>query len=189
MQDLLKLSRAIDRVTGVVGHAVGWLVLASVLVAAGNAILGKLFNLTSNAWLELRWYLFGAVFMLGAAHTLERNEHIRIDILSSHLSKRTRDRIDLLGHLLALLPFTLILGVLTSVFFWRSVVSEEVSGSAGGLILWPARLVILAGFVLLLAQCLSEIIKRIGVMRGLIQDPHDAPPRADDAIAHETLHT
>lgn len=173
MQGALAFSRLVDRITTFIGRNVSWLILAAVLVSAGNAIIRKLFDLSSNAWLELQWYLFGAVFMLAAAYTLQRNEHIRIDILSSRFSKRTRILIDLFGHLLMLLPLTILMTYLCWIFFWKAYTSGEISGSSGGLVLWPARLPIVAGFALLFFQGLSEVIKRIAVLRGLIPDPYD----------------
>jgi TRAP-type mannitol/chloroaromatic compound transport system permease small subunit len=147
-----------------------------VLVSAGNAIVRKAFDMSSNAWLELQWYLFGAVFMLAAAYTLERNEHIRIDIISNMLPKRVRDWIDVFGHLFMLLPFAALMVYESWPFFYRSWASGEMSGSAGGLILWPPRLVILIGFVLLLLQGVSELIKRTAVIRGVIPDPYASQP-------------
>jgi TRAP-type mannitol/chloroaromatic compound transport system permease small subunit len=176
MQALLAFSRVIDALTTFVGRWVYWLILAAVLVSAGNAIIRKAFDMSSNAWLELQWYLFGAVFMLAAAHTLERNEHIRIDIISNMLSKRLRDWIDVFGHVFMLLPFAALMVYESWPFFYNSWRSGEMSGSAGGLILWPPRLVILVGFVLLLLQGVSELIKRIAVMRGEIADPYATQP-------------
>ena len=172
MQALLGLSRAIDCITSFVGRHVSWLILVAVLVSAGNAIIRKIFDISSNAWLELQWYLFGAVFMLAAAYTLQRNEHIRIDILSSRFSKRTRDWIDVAGHAVMLLPLCMLMSYLCWTFFWKALQSGEMSGSAGGLPLWPARFAIFAGFVLLLAQAISELIKRVAVLRGEIDDPY-----------------
>jgi TRAP-type mannitol/chloroaromatic compound transport system permease small subunit len=174
MQGLLRLSRAIDSVSCRVGRWVYWLILAAVLVSAGNATVRKIFDISSNAWLELQWYLFGAVFMLAAAYTLERNEHIRIDIVSGMLPKRARDWIEVFGQVFMLLPFAGYLTYQCWFFFINSYRSGEMSGNAGGLILWPARLVILLGFALLFAQGLSELVKRVAVMRGVIPDPHAA---------------
>ncbi|MGQ7792790.1 TRAP transporter small permease subunit [Faunimonas sp. B44] len=171
MAALLAVSRTIDAVTVFVGRAVAWLVLAAVLVSAGNAVIRKAFDMSSNAWLELQWYLFGAVFMLAAAYTLQRNEHIRIDIVSGLLSKRTRDWIDLLGHLLILLPFVSLMIWLLIPYVRLSVRIGEHSPNAGGLILWPAKALLLAGFILLLLQAVSEIIKRVAVIAGAIPDP------------------
>ncbi len=172
MGALLSVSRGIDAVTAFVGRWVYWLILAAVLVSAGNAIVRKLFDLSSNAWLELQWYLFGAVFMLAAAYTLQRNEHIRIDIVSNMLPKRGRDWIDVIGHVFFLLPLTVVM--IRQLLPWvvAGIRSGEMSASAGGLVLWPARLVVLLGFVLLFIQGISELIKRIAVIRGVIADPH-----------------
>jgi TRAP-type mannitol/chloroaromatic compound transport system permease small subunit len=172
LRALIALSRGIDAVSAFIGRCVIWLILAAVLVSAVNAVVRKGFDVSSNAWLELQWYLFGAVFMLAAAYTLQRNEHIRIDILSSRLSKRTRDLIDIAGHSLMLLPFTALMIYLCWPFFFGAYRSGEMSGSAGGLIIWPARSFILLGFVLLFAQGISELIKRIAVIRELIPDPY-----------------
>jgi len=172
LRALIALSRGIDAVSAFIGRCVIWLILAAVLVSAVNAVVRKGFDMSSNAWLELQWYLFGAVFMLAAAYTLQRNEHIRIDILSSRLSKRTRDLIDIAGHSLMLLPFTALMIYLCWPFFFEAYRSGEMSGSAGGLIIWPARSFILLGFVLLFAQGISELIKRIAVIRELIPDPY-----------------
>lgn len=172
MGGLLALSRMIDALTAFIGRHVIWLILAAILVSSINAVIRKAFDMSSNAWLELQWYLFGAVFMVAAAYTLQRNEHIRIDIISGRLSEAARNWIDIAGHVLMLIPFTALM-VYESVPFalgaWRS---GEISGSAGGLIIWPARAFILLGFFLLFLQGISELIKRIAVMRGLIADPH-----------------
>lgn len=172
MQALLALSRFIDRVTAFIGKFVAWLVLVAVLVSAGNAVIRKAFSISSNAWLELQWYLFGAVFMLAAAYTLQTNDHIRIDIFYGSRSKRTQDWIDLIGHVLFLMPFTILMIWLLGPYFWRSFSSGEISGSAGGLILWPAKLMLLLGFLLLVFQGVSEIVKRVAIMRGIMKDPN-----------------
>ncbi len=179
MQGLLGISRAVDGINERIGKLVAWLVLAAVLVSAGNAIIRKTLNTSSNAWLELQWYLFGAVFMLGAAWTLRCNEHIRIDILSSRFAKRARDKLDVFGHIVFLLPFVL-LHIWTSwPFFVSSFRSQEVSTNAGGLIVWPAKGLVLLGFVLLFLQALSELVKRIAILRGDLQD--EAEPTGHDA--------
>jgi TRAP-type mannitol/chloroaromatic compound transport system permease small subunit len=172
MGGLLALSRMIDAVTAFIGRHVIWLILAAILVSAINAIVRKAFDMSSNAWLELQWYLFGAVFMVAAAYTLQRNEHIRIDIVSGRLTQNVRNWIDIVGHALMLLPFTALMIYESIPFTLSAVRSGEMSGSAGGLIIWPARAFILAGFFLLFLQGISELIKRIAVMRGLIPDPH-----------------
>ncbi len=172
MEGLLKLSRLVDAVNEFIGKWVSWLILVAVIVSAGNAIVRKMFNMSSNAWLEAQWYLFGAVFMLAAAYTLKQNEHIRIDIFYGGRSKRAQDWIDLFGHVVFLLPFCLLMLWLLTPYTIHAIQSGEVSANAGGLILWPSKAVIFAGFILLTLQCFSEIIKRIAIMRGLIDDPN-----------------
>lgn len=187
MGGMLALSRAIDRVNELIGKSVSWLILIAVLVSATNAIIRKTLNTSSNAWLELQWYLYGAAFLLAAAYTLRQNEHIRIDIVYGAFSRRVQHWIDLLGHFLFLMPFVLVMLYLLFPYVMLSVRSGEVSTNSGGLIIWPAKALILAGFVLLFAQGISEIIKKIAVMRGLIEDPtpftgHHAPDLGmDDA--------
>jgi TRAP-type mannitol/chloroaromatic compound transport system permease small subunit len=156
---LLNVSRAIDRLTRRIGKIAAWAIVVAILVSAINALSRHILGLTSNGWLELQWYLFGAVFMFCAAWTLQDNEHVRIDVLSQHLSQRTRDRIDLFGHLFFLLPFTLLMTWLSCGYFFKSLASGEMSPNAGGLLLWPAKAMILFGFAQLLLQSLSEIIK------------------------------
>ncbi|WP_281976506.1 TRAP transporter small permease subunit [Pseudorhizobium flavum] len=174
MSALLALSRAIDAVTTVIGKSVSWLLLAAVLISAGNAVLRKALDMSSNAWLEVQWYLFGTVFMLAAAYALLKNEHVRIDIVSSMWSKRTRDIIDLVLHIIFLVPFAGLMAYLAWPWFWLSFNSGEISSNAGGLTIWPAKLVVLLGFLLLLLQAFSEIIKRYAVITGRIVDPrHD----------------
>ncbi|GAB4358345.1 MAG: TRAP transporter small permease subunit [Oricola sp.] len=183
MTPLLKLSRAIDAVTAFVGRSVSWLILVAVLVSAGNATIRKIFDTSSNAWLELQWYLYGTVFLLAAAYTLQRNEHVRIDIATSHLSKRVRDWIDLFGHIFFLLPFCGIMVWLGWPFMIESIRSGEISVNAGGLVLWPAKTMIFLGFALLTAQAFSEIVKRIAVIMGVISDPtekHELPPLVEE---------
>jgi len=175
MTILLAVSRLIDAINGAIGRWVSWLLLAAVLISAGNAVIRKVFDISSNAWLELQWYLYGTVFMLAAAYALLRNEHIRIDILSSGWKKRTRDWIDLVLHIVFLVPFSALMAYLAWPWFWLSFRSGEVSSSAGGLIIWPAKAVVLIGFILLTAQAFSEIIKRAAVLMGRIEDPNTAP--------------
>jgi TRAP-type mannitol/chloroaromatic compound transport system permease small subunit len=168
---LLALSRLIDAVTAFIGRSVKWAILAAILVSAANAIVRKAFDLSSNAWLELQWLLFGAAFMLAAAYTLQVNAHVRIDVISSRLSKRTRDVIELLGHLLILAPISLILLWLSWPYFYDSYAEGEISSNAGGLPVWPAKFLIFAGILLLCLQMLSEVIKRSLVLAGRIEDP------------------
>ena len=171
MRTLLALSRAIDIVNEHVGRLVYWAVLIMVLVSAGNATSRYALNLASNAWLELQWYLFAAVFLLCSGYTLLHNEHIRIDVVSSHLSRRAQVWIDVFGLLAFLLPMSLFIMWLSWPIFMNAWTSGEISGSAGGLIRWPARLLVPVGFFLLSAQGISELIKRIAFLRGLIPDP------------------
>ena len=181
MKVLLALSRQVDRISAFVGHVISWLILVAVLVSAGNAAIRKAFDISSNAWLELQWYLYGVVFLLGAAYTLQRNEHVRIDFVSNMLKKKTRDWIDLLGHIFFLLPFTCLIVYLSWPWFFRSLETGERSANAGGLILWPAKLMVLLGFLLLTAQAVSEIIKRIAVIRDMIDDPYPGQHTAEVA--------
>ncbi len=173
MQFLLSISRAIDRLNTLVGRIVYWCILAAVLISAVNAVVRYGFNESSNAWLEVQWYLFGAVFLLCAGYTLQRNEHIRIDVLSSRLSPKARNIIDLIGGLFFLLPMALMIMWMAWPLFIDAYVHHEISGNANGLIRWPARLIVPVGFFLLALQGVSEIIKRIAVMMGLIPDPHE----------------
>ena len=170
---LVGISRLIDAVNERIGKITAWAIVVAVLVSAINAIIRKVFGTSSNAWLELQWYLFGAVFMLCASWTLKANEHIRIDIFSSRLTKRNRDRIDIFGHLVFLLPFVALMIYLSTPFFLRSFQSGEVSTNAGGLLIWPAKGLILLGFVLLAFQWFSELVKRIAIMRGELADEHE----------------
>lgn len=171
MKALLGVSRLIDYLTEIIGKSVSWLILVAVLVSAGNAVVRKVFNTSSNAWLEAQWYLFGAAFMLAAAYTLRQNEHIRIDIVYGAFSRRIQHWIDLLGHCLFLMPFAFLMVYYFVPYLRMSFRSGEMSPSAGGLILWPAKAILLAGFVLLALQGISEIIKKIAVMRGDVDDP------------------
>ena len=221
MGALLALARAIDRVNEFIGKSVSWLILVAVLISATNAVIRKVFNTSSNAWLEAQWYLFGAAFLLASAYTLKQNEHIRIDIVYGAFSRRVQHWIDLFGHVFFLLPIVgLMLWMLWPYvmmsscpqYYWHvkfipqdwlllkfvpqdwlaylptlvsdrvlpwleqwtsaNTCSPEVSTNSGGLIIWPAKSLLLIGFALLFAQGISEIIKKVGVMRGLIPDPH-----------------
>jgi TRAP-type mannitol/chloroaromatic compound transport system permease small subunit len=170
MKTLLTISRAIDATNERIGRLLLWLVLIVVLVSAGNAMSRYLLNLASNAWLELQWYLFAAIFLGCAGYTLLHNEHIRIDVISSRLSRRTQIWIDILGTVFFLLPVSLFLLWLSWPIFMNAWTSGEVSNQAGGLIRWPARFMVPAGFFLLSLQGVSELIKRVAVLRGLIPD-------------------
>lgn len=171
MSGLIGLTRVIDRFNEFVGKAVSWLIIVAILVSAANAIVRKVFSTSSNAWLELQWYLFGAAFLLAAAYTLKQNEHIRIDILYGALSRRVQHWIDLLGHLFFLMPFCLLMLYYLWPYTMNSIRSGEVSTNSGGLIIWPAKGLLLVGFALLTIQGVSEIIKKIAVMTGAMEDP------------------
>ncbi|MCD1633072.1 TRAP transporter small permease subunit [Martelella mediterranea] len=158
-----------------------WLLLVAILVSAGNAVSRKLFSLSSNAMLELQWYLYGAVFMLATAYALLKNEHIRIDILSGSWSRRTRDWIDLVLHIIFLVPFASMMVYLSWPWFLRSFLSGEHSTNAGGLILWPAKSFILIGFILLLLQAFSEIIKRAAALSGHLKEDEELYADAGNA--------
>jgi TRAP-type mannitol/chloroaromatic compound transport system permease small subunit len=168
---LLRLSALIDAINGRVGRLVYWLILVAVLVSAANATVRYSLDTSSNAWLELQWYLFSAVFLLAAGYTLLNNEHVRIDLVYSHLSPRLRAWVDLLGGLFFLLPMATVIMVLSWPMFVESAVRHEVSADAGGLLRWPVKLLIPVGFFLLILQGLSEIVKRVAFLRGLIADP------------------
>lgn len=197
MRALLSLSRLVDAVNGFVGKNVSWLILAAVLVSTYNALMRYMGEVlpanfplprASNALLELQWYLFGTVFMLAAAYTLLQNEHIRIDIISSRLTKRTRDWIDLVCHIIMLMPFAFLMVWLAWPWFWRAYTTGEISANAGGLTIWPAKLLVLIGFAMLSLQAVSETIKRAAVLMGMIDDPmpqHHLPPEAEAALDME----
>ncbi len=181
MQSLLKLSRGIDTFTRWTGKRLAWLILVAIIISATNAIIRKAFDVSSNSWLELQWVLFGIVFLLCSPWTLLDNEHIRIDIINNLFSRRWRDIIDLIGHVFFLLPLCVVMIITGGPFFMRSYEVNEQSGNAGGLPQWPAKSLIVIGFALLFAQGISELIKRIAVMRGLIPDPHASQVHALEA--------
>ncbi|MFH1186414.1 MAG: TRAP transporter small permease subunit [Chloroflexota bacterium] len=168
---LLKLSGLVDGLNKRVGQAIRWLILAAILVSGGNAMVRKAFSLSSNSLLEMQWYLFSAVFLLGAGHTFLKNAHVRIDFISSRLSARTRSWIDIFGILVILAPLCLILIWLSWPLFAKAWQSGEMSVNYGGLIRWPVYLLVPLGMALLLVQGASELIKRFAFLRGLIPDP------------------
>jgi TRAP-type mannitol/chloroaromatic compound transport system permease small subunit len=170
---LLKFSRLVDAFTFRVGKWLSWLIVVAVLVSAGNATVRKVLDTSSNAWLELQWVLFSIVFLLCSPWTLLSNEHIRIDIFNSMLSANARNAIDIVGHALFLLPLTVILIYTGIPVFLESYRIDEQSFSAGGLPQWPTKSLIVIGFSLLFLQGVSELIKRIAVVRGLIPDPYE----------------
>jgi TRAP-type mannitol/chloroaromatic compound transport system permease small subunit len=181
LQSLLKLSRGIDAFTRWTGKRLAWLILVAVVVSALNAIVRKVFDTSSNSWLELQWVLFSIVFLLCSPWTLLDNEHIRIDIVNQMLPKRVRDSIDVVGHVVFLMPLCIVMIITGGPFFMRSVEINEQSGNAGGLPQWPTKSLIIIGFTFLLVQGISELIKRIAVMRGLIPDPHASQVNALEA--------
>lgn len=170
MRALLAVSRAIDAATRLIGQSVAWLVIAAAVISAGNAVIRKLFDLSSNAWLELQWWLFAAVFLLAAPWTLALNEHIRIDIVNERLPKWVRNAIEIVGHIFFLLP-TAALVVYTSWSFFLSAYDQnEQSPNFGGLPQWPVKLLIPVSFAILFLQGVSELIKRIAIINGDLPD-------------------
>jgi TRAP-type mannitol/chloroaromatic compound transport system permease small subunit len=184
---LIRISRIIDAINDRVGRAVYWLVLLMVLISAGNAIVRKLFNMSSNAFLEMQWYLFSAVFLLCAGFTLLKNEHVRIDVISGRLSPRAQAWIDIFGTVFFLLPMALVFIWLSWPVFIRTITHGEISTNAGGLMIWPARFLVPVGFTLLALQGLSELIKRIAFLAGAGPDPipRHEPGAAEKQLAEE----
>jgi len=181
LQALLKLSSRIDAFTRWTGKRIAWLIVLAVIISAVNAIIRKTFDTSSNSWLELQWVLFSIVFLLCSPWTLLDNEHIRIDIVSNTMPKKARNVIDIVGHVFFLIPICIVMIVTGVPFFLRSFQINEQSGNAGGLPQWPAKALIMVGFAFLLVQGISELIKRIAVMRGLIPDPHESQVSALEA--------
>ncbi|WP_181703274.1 TRAP transporter small permease subunit [Chthonobacter albigriseus] len=178
MAGLLALSRAIDRLNMIVHKSVMWLVLVAILVSAGNAVMRKLFSMSSNAFLEAQWYLFSAVFLLAAAYALQKGEHVKIDLVYGRLSRRTQIWIEILGTLFFLFPFCFITVVLVWPVVADKLATGETSANAGGLAMWPVWMMIPAGFILLALQGLSELIKRFAFLAGAAPDPashHEKP--------------
>lgn len=179
MKSLLALARAIDGVNERVGRMVGWLVLAACLVSAGNASVRYLFNASSNAWLEIQWYMFGAMFLPAAGYVLRHDGHVRVDIFYHRLSVRGRAWVDLLGGLLFLLPMAVLIGWLSWPVFMQSWTIGEMSPDPGGLVRWPVKLLVPLGFGLLALQGVAEIIKRAGILTGACQpEPRSPRPKA-----------
>jgi TRAP-type mannitol/chloroaromatic compound transport system permease small subunit len=178
---LLKLSGVIDAANTQIGKWCAWAVFAAVAVSAANATVRKAFDTSSNAWLELQWVLFSAVFLMCACWTLRDNEHVRIDIVNNLLPRRLRNMIDIVGHAFFLLPLTIIIIATSIPFFLRSFRINEQSTNAGGLPQWPAKSLIFIGFAMLFAQAISELVKRIAIARGLIPDPHATQVHALEA--------
>jgi TRAP-type mannitol/chloroaromatic compound transport system permease small subunit len=168
MSLLLALARLIDAINERIGLAVSWALLVAVLICAGNAVIRYSLNMSSNAWLEIQWYLFAAMFLLAGAYTLKRNEHVRIDVIVGRFSRRTQIIIDALGFAIFLLPVSLLILYFSIPFALESLRNQEVSSNAGGLILWPAKMLIPAGFIMLTLQGFSELIKRLACLAGLV---------------------
>jgi len=187
LKTLLPVTRMVDAVTTWIGKRIAWLILAAVVVSAVNATVRKIFDTSSNSWLELQWVLFSAVFLLCSPWTLLANEHIRIDIVNNALPKWLRSTIDAVGHAFFLLPLTIIMVVTGIPFFLRSVEINEQSGNAGGLPQWPSKALIMVAFAMLLIQGVSELVKRIAVMRDLIPDPHASQRSSLEVEAEEII--
>ena len=187
MKLLLGLSRAIDALNEQIGKLTYWLILVAVLISCGNAIVRYSLNTSSNAWLEIQWYLFSFVFLFCAGYTLLHNQHVRIDVLSSHLSGRGRAWIDILGTIFFLLPMAIAIMWMSWPVFLDAYRSNEISANAGGLLIWPGRLMLPVGFSLLVLQGFSELIKRVAFLQGLIPDPaeKDEGPTDEELLAAE----
>ena len=192
MKVLLSLSRLIDGLNERIGKLACWLVLAAVLVSAGNAVVRKVFDTSSNAFLEGQWYMFATLFLLSGGYTLLKQEHVRIDVIYLRFSRRTQVGIDILGTILFLLPMSLLMLYLSWPYFTNAFISGETSANAGGLIQWPIKMMMPVGFTLLALQGVSEIIKRIAWLNGLAPDPgvkeHNKPAELDLAEAIITQH-
>ncbi len=185
MNGLLKLSKLIDLLTERIGKSIIWLVLIVTLIGAGNAVMRYTFNYSSNAFLEIQWYLFSAIFLLGAGYTLMRNEHVRIDLIAGRLSRRAQTWIDIFGIIVFLLPMAIAVMVMAWPIFLLALQNNEQSSNAGGLVVWPVRLLVPIGFFLLVLQGISELIKRIGFLRGKCPDPTEKPhkPTPEEELA------
>jgi TRAP-type mannitol/chloroaromatic compound transport system permease small subunit len=187
MRALLKFSNAVDWLNGLIGRYVIWLILASTVISGVNAAVRKAFNMSSNAYLEVQWYLFAASFLLAAGYTLLNGEHVRIDVVSSRLSKRAQIWIDIFGFVVFLTPLCIAILWFGIPFFLRGLYSGEMSSNAGGLIRWPVFLMMPLGFFFLLLQGLSELVKRIAFLMGLIEDPtlKKVAKTAEEELAEE----
>ena len=185
MQALLKISNLVDSLNNLVGRWASWLTLVAVLVSSGNATVRYLFDNSSNAWLELQWYLFSAVVLLCGGYALLHHQHVRIDVIYSRFTRRTQLMIDIFGTLFFLLPMAILIMILSWPVFVNAYVSHEMSSNAGGLIIWPARILVPIGFFLLVLQGFSELIKRIAILKGKLRDfaDDDAGPTAEEELA------
>ena len=180
----LALSRVIDKITAWIGKFTTWLILATTLISAGNAIVRKIFGVSSNGLLEIQWYIFAAVFLLGAGYGFLRNSHVRIDFISSRLSPRTRNWIDVGGIIAVLFPFCILMVALSWPYFVQAYNSGEMSNNAGGLIRWPVYGLVPAGFALLLVQAISELIKRLAFLTGRGPDVLSSEDTKSDEQKH-----
>lgn len=188
MSALFRIVKLIDALNDRFASVAQWAVLACCLISAGNALVRYGLDYSSNAWLEIQWYLFSAIFLLCAGYTLLLNEHVRIDVISGHLSKRAQTWIDIIGTVLFLLPMAIIISWLSWRFFQEAVDRDEISGNAGGLVRWPVKLLIPIGFGLLALQGVSELIKRIAFLCGRIPDPTaNTPGPHADPVAGEPV--
>lgn len=187
MTALLRLSKMIDAITERLGKLVMWLILAATMISAGNAIMRKAFSIGSNAYLEIQWYLFAATFMLGVGYVMLKNAHVRIDFISTLLSKRTNAIIDALGIVLFTIPLAVIMINLGWPVFARALASGEMSQNAGGLIRWPVFMLVPLGFSLLIMQSVSELIKRVGFLTGHLAEPFTVEPErsVEEVLAEE----
>lgn len=187
MKSILALSRLIDAATNRIGHAVYWLVLVAVLISSGNAVVRYIFSVSSNGWLELQWYLFSMIFLFSSGYALLHNQHVRVDVISGRFSPRIRAWIDIFGTIFFLMPMAIGIMYLSWPVFIDALQRQEVSSNAGGLIVWPARLMVPIGFFLLVMQGVSELIKRIAFLQGLISDPSekDDGPTAEELLIEE----
>lgn len=183
MKFFISLSRLIDALNEKIGQIVSWALLVAVLICSGNALVRYAFNISSNGWLEIQWYLFAAVFLLGTSATLRKNEHVRIDVIAGRFSQRTQVWIDIFGFVFFLLPMAALILYFSVPFALESIENQEMSSNAGGLIVWPAKLLIPSGFFLLTLQGISELIKRIGFLMGLVEasafEKHAATPEEE----------
>lgn len=189
MKFFLSIAKAIDALNVKVGQIVIWLTLIVVLVSATNAVVRKVLHTSSNAWLELQWYLFGAIFLLAAGYTFLRNEHVRVDVLSQKFSPRTQVKIEIFGIIFFLFPACMLIFWLSLPFFYESLVLHELSSNTGGLIRWPAKLLIPVGFGLLILSGVSHLIKCIGFLKGACPSPiaREQGKTAEEQLAEEIL--
>ena len=187
MNILLAFSRRVDWITERIGKSVGWLLLAAVLISTSNAVIRKAFDISSNAYLEAQWYLFGAVFMLGAGYVFLHDQHVRIDAFSAHWSRKTQIWIDVVGITAFLLPLCVFLVYTSLPSLQTAIMTKEVSANPGGLLRWPLYALVPAGFALLAMQSASELIKRIAFLTGHAPDPHAKPEKTDEEILLEEL--